>query len=100
MAKPVIWTLRAQEDRKTILAYWRKRNKSNAYSKKLNLLFKNAIITIKEFPEIGKQTDDKRARIKVVRDYLLIYEESDTSIYILTIWDTRQDPDKLEKIIR
>jgi len=100
MAKQVVWSLRAQDDRKNILSYWRQRNKSNTYSKKLNLLFKEAVNTIRDFPKIGKLTDDRNARIKVVRDYLIIYEETETTIYILTVWDGRQDPAELEKVLR
>jgi addiction module RelE/StbE family toxin len=100
MAKEVIWSLRAQNDRKEILDYWRQRNKSSTYSKKLNELFKESIKIILDFPQIGKVTDDTKARVKVVRDYLIIYEETETQIFILTIWDSRQDPEKLEKILR
>ncbi len=100
MAKQVIWSLRAQSDKKEILDYWRQRNKSNTYSKKLNELFKESIKIILDFPQIGKVTDDTKARIKIVRDYLIIYEETETQIFILTIWDSRQDPEKLEKILR
>ena len=100
MAKQVVWSLRAQDDRKNILSYWRQRNKSNTYSKKLNLLFKEAVNTISDFPKIGKLTDDRNARIKVVRDYLIIYEETETTIYILTVWDGRQDPAELVKVLR
>ena len=100
MAKQVVWSLRAQDDRKNILSYWRQRNKSNTYSKKLNLLFKEAVNTIRDFPKIGKLTDDRNARIKVVRDYLIIYEETETTIFILTVWDGRQDPAKLVKVLR
>ena len=100
MAKKVIWSLRAQNDKKEILDYWRQRNKSNTYSKKLNELFKESIKIILDFPQIGKVTDDTKARIKIVRDYLIIYEETETQIFILTIWDSRQDPDKLKKILR
>ena len=99
MAKQVIWSLRAQNDKKEILDYWRQRNKSNTYSKKLNELFKESIKIILDFPQIGKVTDDTKARIKIVRDYLIIYEETETQIFILTIWDSRQDPDKLKKIL-
>jgi toxin YoeB len=99
MAKQVIWSLRAQNDKKEILDYWRQRNKSNTYSKKLNELFKESIRIILDFPQIGKVTDDTKARIKIVRDYLIIYEETETQIFILTIWDSRQDPDKLKKIL-
>ena len=100
MAKQVVWSLRAQDDRKSILSYWQQRNKSNTYSKKLNLLFKEAVITIRDFPKVGKLTDDRNARIKVVRDYLIIYEETETTIYILTVWDGRQDPAELVKVLR
>ena len=99
MAKQVIWSLRAQNDKKEILDFWRQRNKSNTYSKKLNELFKESIKIILDFPQIGKVTDDTKARIKIVRDYLIIYEETETQIFILTIWDSRQDPDRLKKIL-
>ena len=99
MAKQVIWSLRAQNDKKEILEYWRKRNKSSAYSKKLNELFKESIKIIVDFPQIGKVTDDNEAKIKIVRDYFIIYEETETQILILTIWDSRQDPDKLKNIL-
>ncbi len=99
MAKQVVWSLRAQNDKKEILDYWRQRNKSNTYSKKLNELFKESIRIIIDFPQIGKVTDDTKARIKIVRDYLMIYEETETQIFILTIWDSRQDPEKLKKIL-
>ena len=99
MAKEVVWSLRAQKERKEILEYWRLRNKSNTYSKKLNQLFKESVKLITDFPQIGKPTDDINTRIKIVRDYLIIYEETETQIQILTIWDSRQDPEKLKNII-
>ena len=80
--------------------YWRQRNKSNTYSKKLNELFKESIKIVLDFPQIGKVTDDTKARIKIVRDYSIIYEETETQILILAIWDNRQDPDKLKKILK
>ena len=100
MVKQVVWSLRAQKDRKEILDYWRLRNKSNAYSKKLSQLFKDSVQIIKDFPQIGKLTDDPNTRIKTVRDYLIFYEETGTQILILTIWDSRQDPDKLKEILK
>jgi len=98
MAKEVVWSLRAQKERKEILEYWRLRNKSNSYSKKLNQLFKESVKIITDFPQIGKPTDDLNTRIKIVRDYLIIYEETESQIHILTIWDSRQDPEKLKNI--
>ena len=100
MAKQVVWSLRAQEDRKSILNYWRQRNGSTAYSKKLNFLFKEAVRLIQKFPQIGRLTDHQGARIKIVKDYLIVYEEAETTIYILTIWYNRQDPKKLQTILK
>jgi addiction module RelE/StbE family toxin len=99
MAKEVVWSLRAQNERKEILKYWRLKNKSDTYNKKLNQLFQDSAKIIADYPQIGKPTDDNDARIKIVRDYLIIYEETETQIHILTIWDSRQDPDRLKNII-
>jgi plasmid stabilization system protein ParE len=99
MAKKIIWSVRAHEDRKNILDYWKQRNKSNTYSEKLDKRFRDSIEILKDFPQIGRKTDDNRARIKVVKDYLIIYEETGDSIILLTIWDSRQDPKELEKIL-
>jgi len=99
MAMQVVWSLKARDDRKAILHYWRIRNESNTYSKILNKLFKDSIQIIEGFPHIGKATNDPNTRIKTVRDYLIFYEETETQIFILTIWDSRQDPDKLEKVL-
>jgi toxin YoeB len=100
MAKQIVWSLKAQEDRKNILSYWRQRNGSAAYSKKLHFLFKEAINIISKFPQIGRPTDHRNVRVKVVRDYLIIYEDTEKAIYILAIWDSRQDPNKLEELLK
>lgn len=99
MAKRVIWSLGAQKDKKEILAYWLERNQSNRYSRKLNQLFKEAIQILREHPYIGRATDVASIRIKIVKDYLLIYEVTEYSINILSIWDGRQDHSELEETI-
>lgn len=100
MAKKVIWSLRAQNDRKEILEYWINRNKSKVYSRKLADLFKEAEKLISNYPEIGKPTDIKDVRIKIVRTYFFIYETKKNQIFVLTIWDSRQNPEKLEKHLK
>jgi plasmid stabilization system protein ParE len=99
MAKKVIWSLRAQRDRKEILVYWAERNKSLIYSKKLDRLFRKAINILKRYPKIGKLTDDNQVRIKVVKEYFILYEEIEEHLLILSIWDSRQNPEELNKII-
>ncbi|WP_026632398.1 type II toxin-antitoxin system RelE/ParE family toxin [Dyadobacter alkalitolerans] len=96
MAKQVIWSVRALNDRKEILGYWIERNKSNSYSKKLNFLFKEAVKLIAKHPKIGKLTDEENVRIKIIRNYFIIYEETETHIHILTLWSSHQDPESLD----
>jgi len=95
MAKRIIWTKAAHADRKEILLYWKKHNASITYSRKLNELFKRVVLLISAHPEIGRKTDIKNIRIKLVRDYLLFYEETEKEIIILTIWDNRRDPEQV-----
>ena len=97
MAKrEIIWSLRAKNDRIKILEFWIESNKSILYSRKLNNLFKKAAKFISEYPTVGKPTDDKKARIKIVRDYLIIYEVHKSAVVILTIFDSRRNPEKLK----
>jgi toxin YoeB len=91
MAKKIIWSLRARNDRKNIFKYWNQRNRSNRYSIKLNSLFKEALIFVSNHPKIGKLTDKENIRIKIVRDYLIFYEEFEKEIHILTIVSSYQN---------
>ena len=95
--KEIIWSLRAQQDRIEILDYWIERNKSKTYSEKLFKLFQESSKIISEYPEIGKPTNIENVRVKVIRDYLMVYEVRSDKIEILLIWDSRQDPSRLEK---
>ena len=94
MAKQIIWTKRAQEERKEILHFWRINNQSTAYSKKQNGLIKKAVKLIASHPHIGRGTDIENVRIKLVRDYFVFYEEDEDQIFILSIWDNRRNPEE------
>ena len=99
MAKRIIWSARAKQDKKEILRYWLNRNKSNVYPKKLNTLLKIKVKSLADSSIPRKRTDHGNAFIKIVRDYFIIFEEDDSTIYILAIWDSRQNPDKLNKML-
>ncbi|HUH35264.1 MAG TPA: type II toxin-antitoxin system RelE/ParE family toxin [Moheibacter sp.] len=87
MAKrKVIWTEKANIERKEILEYWILRNKSNVFSIQLNGLFVESIKKIAEFPTIDRKIDfDQNIRLKIVRDYLLFYEHDEKQIKVLSI---------------
>jgi toxin YoeB len=74
MARKIIWTQTAQTERREILDYWVKRNKSKTFSKKLNKLFVADLKDISKNPMIGRKTDLENVRAKIVREYLLFYE--------------------------
>ena len=96
MAEKVGWSLRAQNDRKKIFSYWNKRNKSNNYSIRLNRLFIEATKAISDYPKIGKITERENIRIKIVREYLIVYKELENKIEVLTIFSSHQNPAKLK----
>lgn len=100
MAKQIIWSIRAYNDRINIFEYWNSRNKSSSFSKKLNLLFNRAVELLANHTSIGKPSEFPNIKIKVVRDYLIIYEDTPELLIILTIWDSRRNPEQLNKIIR
>ncbi len=95
MVRKITWSLRAQEDRKAIFKYWNERNRSKRYSQKLNRLFNETVSFLSEHPHIGRITILDNVHVKVVRDYLIIYEIAETEITIHTIWDGRRNPTEL-----
>lgn len=92
MGKRLIWSKKAQQDRKDIFEYWNTRNQSTLYSQKLNRLFKKTLAFACEFPQLGKPTDyDEHIRVCFVRDYLLFYEILPNEILVLRIWHGKQE---------
>ena len=96
MAKRVIWSEDAYLDKSVIFSYWNHRNKSNIYSRKLNRLFRDTIKSVLETPSIGRKTNIENVKRVIARDYFIIYEENETTLTILRIWDSRQDPNELK----
>ena len=85
MVREIIWSAKAQQDRKDIFEYWNHRNKSKLYSTKLNAFFEASIKIISKYPEIGRLTSNKNIQSKTVKDYLIFYEISNEKLFILTI---------------
>lgn len=47
-------------------------------------------------PEIGKKTDQLNVRALLIEDYFLFYEINDDNIVIVSIRNTKQNPDGLK----
>jgi toxin YoeB len=95
MAKRVIWSLRAEEERRNILEYWAKRNGNKGYSRKLSKRFREKVKYIAKFNYIGTATDIENVRAAVCGNHILFYEIDDEFIKILTVWDGRRNPEDL-----
>jgi toxin YoeB len=100
MARQIIWTEKAQKERIAIFTFWNIRNKSFSYSKKLDELIKESLKLICKYPLIGKRTDKENVRLKVLRYYLIIYEITEKEIVVLSLWDCRQNPKDLKRIVK
>lgn len=100
MAKRIVWSLQANEQKKNILSYWYHRNKSLEYPRKLNNLLTKAINLIAEYSYPRILTDIDGVYVKIIRDYKIFYQEDSLFIYVISIWDTRQDPEHLETILK
>ena len=70
MAKrKIVWTQKANEERKEILAYWLVRNQSKTYSRKLNKLIIDTLQLCALYPDTGRKTTFENVRVKIIRDY-------------------------------
>jgi plasmid stabilization system protein ParE len=95
----VIWTETARSGFRNTCTYWNKRNASNAYSRRLRKLVQSALDKIILFPKSGVPSSFEGVRFVVVRDYLLFYQESRGNIILLSFWDGRQHPEKLDELL-
>ena len=96
----LIWVSLAVKQRNLIFKYWNTRNKSTAYSKKLNLKIKLQINLLPNNPKLGKKINFKNYRAIIVDQYSIIYLLKTNEIIIMTIWDNRQNPKRLLNILK
>ena len=96
MAYKIVWTEKANIERLRILQFWIDNNKSKVFSLKLNKLFISAIRDLSKKPTIGRKTEFENVRVKIVREYLILYEIVKQDLVILSVWDGRRDKKNLK----
>jgi plasmid stabilization system protein ParE len=87
------WSIEARLDLIDVLEFYIIRNKSAAYSKKLNSKINRSIKLITKNPLIGLQSQIDSVRALITGDYQIIYEIFNNVIVIIMIWDCRRDPE-------
>lgn len=90
--KKVIWTTAAKNERRDILQFWARNNKSKVFSEKLFREFQKSTRTVSEQPFIGKTTEMESVRYVIVRQFAITYHIGENTIHILSVWDERRDP--------
>lgn len=91
----IIWTSTAKLELKFILEYYNLRNKSKTYSQKLLRTIQTEIKLLVQQPFIGKKTDTINVRGLLIENFIIFYEVNENHIIILSIWETRQNPTRL-----
>ena len=101
MAKRIIvWTLIAINQRREILKYWTKRNGSSRYAEKLLKLTTARLKIILKHPKAYKTTIYPETRISALGHFSILYKITDSELIVTSFWGNRQDPDKLDEIIK
>ncbi|MDD5152172.1 MAG: type II toxin-antitoxin system RelE/ParE family toxin [Flavobacterium sp.] len=94
----IVWSETAKLELKDIFEYFNFRNKSKLYSLKLNRIIQTELKSLLHQPEIGKKTDTINVRGLLIENYFIFYEINKIHIIILSVWDTRQNPERLKYI--
>lgn len=93
----IIWATRAENDYYDTLIYWTKRNKSNSFSNKLINEVDKKLNVILQNPKAGLATDIPGThKINLLKYFSIYYQVSEKYIEIVSFWDNRRNPEKLE----
>ncbi len=93
MVKQIIWSENAIQDRLQISDYWFKRTGNKKYSKYLDTCFIETVKIISQFPLIGREYKDIGFRYMIREHYLIFYEVNKDKLSILSIFDSRRNPE-------
>lgn len=96
VTRRIVWTSTAKNQLIDILEFFNFRNKSNLYSQKLNKKFQTELNLLILQPNIGKKTNKINVRGLLIESYFIFYEINEKHIIILSVWNTKQNPDRLK----
>ncbi|WP_166920029.1 type II toxin-antitoxin system RelE/ParE family toxin [Flavobacterium poyangense] len=100
MALKIKWTATAVLQRRKILIYWTKRNKSTSYSRKLIVEISNRTLFLANNPETFIQTTISDIRTSTLGHYNIFYKTTSDELIIMAFWDNRQNPKVLKKLLK
>lgn len=99
MNKTLIWSVKAKKDLKAIKSFYDNRNQSSIYSNKLLKELRVTAVLFCKYPEVAITTDFNQVKAFIILDYILFYKIFQSQILILTVWDSRRNPDALSAML-
>ncbi len=90
-----MWSPRAEIDLFQIMEFYKMRNGNSNYSARIYSRIKRALIILKQFPGIGANTDILNVKNLILGEFCLFYKIENNSIEILSVWDSKQNPENL-----
>lgn len=100
MVVRIIWTSTAVNQRRKILNYWNKRNKSKIYSRKLVSEITQRIKFLINNPEVYVKTSFQDIRTATLGHYNIFYKITAKELIVVAFWDNRQNPKTLSKMLK
>jgi len=97
MVKRVIFSPKAIENTKQIIVYLKKEWSENSAKKFINVL-REKVSYIKRFPNSYHELEgrEKIKRCVITKQVTLYYRVAKNEIEVITLFDSRQNPDKLK----
>jgi hypothetical protein len=96
----VAWTNTAIKQRRAILKYWTKRNKSTLYAEKIIYLTDLKLLEICSNPFSYLNADYEDTKVAIMGHFSIYFEIRNDYIYVKAFWDNRQNPKKLFLIFK
>lgn len=96
VARKIVWTALAKLQLQEIFEYFNHRNKSNIYSLKLNRKIQSELKLLQQQANIEKKTNMINVRGLLIENYYVFHEIQEHHIVILSVRDTRQNPESLK----
>lgn len=100
MVVKIIWTKTAIIQRRKILSYWKERNKSAIYPKKLLVEISQRVQFLVNNPECYIKTEFPDIRVSTLGHYNIFYKITSTELIVVAFWDNRRNPKALSKILK
>jgi hypothetical protein len=98
--RKIVWTKTASQQLEEVVLFWNAHNGNNLFSQKILKATNASAKRLIRFPFSGKLTDFPSVRaIILLKSFTLFYKVMDSKVLILLFWDSRQDPDKIKRVL-